>query len=499
MNRTTKLLGLGLLLGVITLFPALSQASCKERELGLRPIVSLSFFDGPILNAPTSIRDAKIRGSNKRLIYFANQSGLIYQVDPNDSSTLAVWLDLTATTVVGLPSEGLDPERGLVSFAFNSKGNKLWVWRTVELINPPDGLPDGQPQFLGTLQNPVTCEDMIPGQPNSLDPYAALAQQVWEEPRADRADSLMVLEQYSIHSDSRATLDGTILRMYEQSISHHGVNSLYYDACKKVLLFGVGDSSRGWDPANLAATDDEIHGKLMEIQVKNIPFLPPDLVVTRFSELPKSIARHIKVLAKGIRNPTGIDRYTAKNGKRVTVVANCAQNACESFYAFDDQCKMLNFGWRPWEGVIPVVGNLYTTENYSVPFYQYDGEFQKTIFDVHFPLFVGFHHETRDGFIQSSDCFIGAMYYNGKISALKNHVIASDFSSGDFVNARPVINAVKAPCKNFDTLRKQRQFTLSDTFEIVAVSSVTSDHKRIFIFTGDLTTGIATLSEIVEK
>lgn len=506
MKSSKQLLGLGLffrlLLGAITLFPALSHARSKEANLGLRPIVSLSFFDGPILNVPTSIRDAKIRGSNKRLLYFANQSGQIYQVDPDDGSTLNLWLDLTATTVVGTPSDGLDTERGLVSFAFNSKGSKLWVWRTVELINPPDGLPDRQPQFLGTLQNPVSCEDMIPGEPNSLNPYADLAHQVWEDPRADRADSLMVLEQYSIHNDSSATLDGVILRAYEQSISHHGVNSLYYDECKNVLLFAIGDSSRGWDPANLAAADDEIHGKLMEIKVKNIPFLGPNVVVTRFSELPKSTARHIIVLAKGIRNPTGIDRYTAKNGKRVTVLANCAQNACESFYAFEDRCRTLDFGWRPWEGVIPVVGNLYTTDNYSVPFLQYDGEFQKTIFDVHFPLFVGFHNETRAGLLQASDCFIGAMYYNGKISALKDRVIAADFSSGDFVNienVRATINTVKAPYKDFDTLRKQRQFQLSDEWIIVSAASATSNHKRMFMTTGDFTTGIATLQEIVEK
>lgn len=501
MKSVTQFLGLGLLLGAVTLFPALSHAGTKETKLGLRPVVSLSYLSGPVLNVPTSIRDAKIRGSNKRLLYFANQSGQIYQVDPDDGSTLNLWLDLTATTVVGTAADGIDNERGLVSFAFNSKGNKLWVWRTVELINPPDGLPDRQPQFLGTLENPVNCADMIPGDPNSLDPYGDLARQVWEDPRADRSDSLMVLEQYSIHSDSSASLDGVILRTYEQSFNHHGANSLYYDECKNVLLFAIGDSSRGWDPANLAATDDEIHGKLMEIKVKNIPFVEPDLVVTRFSELPKSTAKHIKVLAKGLRNPSGIDRYTAKNGKRVTVLANCAQNACESFYAFEDECKTLDFGWRAWEGVIPAVGDLYTTNEYSVPFQQYDGEFQKTIFDVHFPLFVGFHNETRTGFQQPSDCFIGAMYYNGKISALKDHVIGSDFSSGnfvDFVNVKPVINTVKAPHKNFDKLRKQRQYQLSDQWMITAAASVTSDHKRIFMFT-TVFDGIVTLQELVEE
>jgi len=134
----------------------------------------------------------------------------------------------------------------------------------------------------------------------------------------------------------------------------------------------TGDGGSGYDPFNLSQNMMEVAGKIIEIDVNadtNINNLP---AVTRFDELPQAVQRTLTVIAKGVRNISGI-AFQRYYNQYIKYVGNVGQDLVESIFSFAcykpipvteivsayaenrilDQTGMINFGWRGWEGDLP--------------------------------------------------------------------------------------------------------------------------------------------------
>src|SRR6476660_8722963 len=116
----------------------------------------------------------------------------------------------------------------------------------------------------------------------------------------------------------------------------------------------------------------EIADKIIEIDVGKNTFIHNPPVVTRFNELPAPIQETLTVIAKGVRNITGISFQRFYN-QYIKYAGNVGQDIVESIFSFvyykpipvtelvqthlmrstPNQDGFINFGWRGWEGEFP--------------------------------------------------------------------------------------------------------------------------------------------------
>jgi len=116
----------------------------------------------------------------------------------------------------------------------------------------------------------------------------------------------------------------------------------------------------------------EIAGKIIEIDVAENTFNDNPPVITRFQELPVPFQETLTVIAKGVRNITGIS-FQRFNNQYIKYAGNVGQDLVESIFSFvdykpipitkliqssmmnpePDQEGFVNFGWRSWEGALP--------------------------------------------------------------------------------------------------------------------------------------------------
>ena len=75
----------------------------------------------------------------------------------------------------------------------------------------------------------------------------------------------------------------------------------------------------------------EIAGKIIEIDVSKNTFINNPPVVTRFNELPLSIQETLTVIAKGVRNITGISFQRFYN-QYIKYAGNVGQDIVESIF-----------------------------------------------------------------------------------------------------------------------------------------------------------------------
>jgi hypothetical protein len=118
----------------------------------------------------------------------------------------------------------------------------------------------------------------------------------------------------------------------------------------------------------------EIFGKIIEFDLDKYPFVEDVPVVTRFNELPESIQESLTLIAKGVRNISGIT-FQKFNNQYIKYIGNVGQRTVEAVYSFIhyrsipvieivqasmvnsevEQEGFINFGWRGWEGMFPTL------------------------------------------------------------------------------------------------------------------------------------------------
>ena len=232
-------------------------------------------------------------------------------------------------------------------------------------------------------------------------------------------------------------------------MNHNGVNSLNFSPETGKLVLTTGDGGSGYDPFNLSQDDMEIAGKIIEIDVgKNHSIVNPP-VVTRFNELPIPIQETLTVIAKGVRNITGIS-YQRYYNQYIKYVGNVGQDLVESIFSFvqykpipvsqliqasfinavPDQEGFINFGWRGWEGAFPTstIKDCSTNPKLNEKTIAYYNEALITSARRLQPLTSYFHEDQRPDKFEGN-ALTGVQPYLGQgIPALTGSVVFTDFT-----------------------------------------------------------------------
>ncbi len=302
------------------------------------------------INLPTVLKTTILPGDRTERLFIATQIGEIFYIG---DGRLETFLDIRPRILaIGTSSGGYD-ERGLLGLAFHPEfytNGLFYLHYSVAGTQGPGILP-------------------VPIAPDPCDPATLNRQWTNRETQYDHIDTV---EEWIVTSDLQPHKRRTLLNLRRPFLNHNGVNSLNFSPETGKLVLTTGDGGSGYDPFNLSQNDMEIAGKIIEIDVTVNTFNDNPPVVTRFNELPASVQETLTVIAKGVRNISGIsfqrfyDRY-------IKYIGNVGQHLVESVFSFvdykpvpvtqlvrassmqtePDQEGFVNFGWRPWEGALP--------------------------------------------------------------------------------------------------------------------------------------------------
>ncbi|WP_439876226.1 PQQ-dependent sugar dehydrogenase [Bacillus mycoides] len=361
-------------------------------KVSLRPIVHN-------LNLPTVIKTAMLPNESTERLFIATQLGEIFYIG---DGVIKTFLDIRqrimklGTSEEGVSSNGYD-ERGLLGLAFHPQFNH-------------NGLFYLHYSVAGT-QGPGALSEQF--KPNPCDPKTLNLKWVNRDTQYDHIDTV---EEWILQSHGQPQKRRTLLNIKRPFFNHNGVNSLNFSPETGKLVFTNGDGGSGYDPFNLSQDDLEIAGKIIEIDVSKNTFINNPPVVTRFNELPLSIQEILTVVAKGIRNITGISFQRFYN-QYIKYAGNVGQDIVESIFSYvhyksmpvtelvqtylmrsiPDQDGFINFGWRGWEGDLPTSFIRHCSENQTLDeriMAYYDETLQTTVRRIQ-PLISYFHKDSR--------------------------------------------------------------------------------------------------------
>ncbi|MCM3217300.1 PQQ-dependent sugar dehydrogenase [Niallia taxi] len=314
----------------------------KKVNVGLRPIVSR-------INLPTVLKTAVLPGDSVERLFIATQVGEIFYVGEEEIRT---FLDISQQ-VIKLGSEGGYDERGLLGLAFH-----------------PDFFHNGlfylHYSLAGSQGPGVQPKDFKP------DPCNPKTWNLRWTNRESHYDHIDTVEEWGLQSNGHPKKLRTLLNLRRPFLNHNGVNSLNFSPETGKLVFTNGDGGSGYDPFNLSQDDMEIAGKIIEIDVRKNTDTNNPPIVTRFNELPSASQEMLTVMAKGVRNITGISFQKVYN-QYIKYTGNVGQDLVESIFAFNhyrpipvtqlvkaydmnanlNQKGLINLGWRGWEGDFP--------------------------------------------------------------------------------------------------------------------------------------------------
>lgn len=323
----------------------------RSVKVRLLPIVSN-------IDLPTVLKTAILPGDSIERLFIATQTGEIFYIGNGDIKT---FLDIRpqiiklGTSEPGVSRGGYD-ERGLLGLAFhpNFYYNGLFYLHY---------------SMAGT-QGPGALSNHF--KPDPCDPKTLNLKWTNRETKYDHIDTV---EEWILHSNGHPQKRRTLLNIRRPFFNHNGVNSLNFSPESGKLVLTTGDGGAGFDPFNLSQDEMEIAGKIIEIDVDNLIFINNPPVVTRFNELPLPIQETLTVIAKGVRNITGISFQKLYN-QYIKYAGNVGQDLVESIFSFvhykpipvtqlvqhaslmnsvTDQDNFINFGWRGWEGALPTM------------------------------------------------------------------------------------------------------------------------------------------------
>ena len=314
----------------------------KKVNVGLRPIVSK-------INLPTVLKTAVLPGDSVERLFIATQVGEIFYVGEEEIRT---FLDISLQ-VIKLGSQGGYDERGLLGLAFH-----------------PDFFHNGlfylHYSLAGSQGSGVQPKDFKP------DPCNPKTLNLRWTNRESHYDHIDTVEEWGLQSNGHPKKLRTLLSLRRPFSNHNGVNSLNFSPETGKLVFTNGDGGSGYDPFNLSQDDMEIAGKIIEIDVRKNTHTNNPPIVTRFNELPPASQELLTVMAKGVRNITGISFQKVYN-QYIKYTGNVGQELVESIFAFNhyrpipvtqivkaydmnaklNQKGLINLGWRGWEGDFP--------------------------------------------------------------------------------------------------------------------------------------------------
>ncbi len=396
-------------------------------KVRLQPIVGR-------LNLPTVIKTAVLPGEATEKLFIATQVGEIFSVG---NGVIDTFLDIRSL-VIGL-SEGTGgyDERGLLGMAFH---------------------PDFYHNGLFYLHYSVAGSQGPSAPNNSFTPNPCNPETLnlkWSD-RERAYNHIDAVEEWRLPSFGRPQRQRTLLNLRRPFLNHNGVNSLNFSPETGRLVLTTGDGGAGYDPYNLAQSDTDILGKIIEIDINQNTSVGNPPAVTRFDELPDELQDSLTVIAKGVRNIPGIS-YQRVNNQYIKYVGIVGQDLVESVYAFYDYIPIpvaelvqiigssgtvpegfINFGWRGWEGDLPTPVRRKCPDDGILEekiIAYYDEAISTSVRRLP-PLTCYYHEDPRpDRF--TGDALTGVQAYMGTaIPELTGTVVFTDFSREDRSPAR---------------------------------------------------------------
>jgi len=310
---------------------------------------------------PTVIKTVVFPGEQEESLVIATQVGEIFYIR---NGTIGTLLDIS-NNIIKLGANGGYDERGLLGLAFHPD----FYYNGLFYIHYSVAGTQGMGALSGGFM-PNPCDtDML--------------HLVWTN-RENRYDHIDTVEEWILQEEGPPVKRRTLLNLRRPFMNHNGVNSLNFSPETGRLVLTTGDGGAGYDPFNLAQNDMETAGKIIEIDVDMDIFIDYLPAVTRFDELPQSVQASLTVIAKGVRNITGIS-YQRFNNYYIKYVGNVGQDLVESIFSFvsyrplpvtdivrsynlqtvPSQEGLINLGWRGWEGNLPtsVINTCPNTRN----------------------------------------------------------------------------------------------------------------------------------------
>ncbi|MFB3166489.1 PQQ-dependent sugar dehydrogenase [Neobacillus sp. 179-C4.2 HS] len=308
----------------------------------LQPIVNK-------INLPTVMKSAILPGDSMERLFIATQIGEIFFLN---NGIARPFLDIR-TRIIKLGASGGYDERGLLGLAFHPQFYYNGLFYLHYSVAGTQG-PGAQPNSF---------------KPNPCDPRTLSLKWVNRETHYDHIDTV---EEWILQSNGQPQKRRTLLNLRRPYSNHNGVNSLNFSPETGKLVLTTGDGGSGYDPFNLSQDNLEIAGKIIEIDVAKDTFISTPPVVTRFNELPVPIQETLSIMAKGVRNISGIS-YQRFHQRYIKYVGNVGQDLEETIFSFFhykpipvtqlvqatsmnvhlDPKGFVNFGWRGWEGAFP--------------------------------------------------------------------------------------------------------------------------------------------------
>ncbi len=289
-------------------------------------------------------------GDSIERLFIATQEGEIFYIGNGEIRT---FLDIRTRVIkLGSSSGGYD-ERGLLGLAFHPNfyyNGLFYLHYSVAGTQGPGAHPEGF-------------------KPDPCDPSTLNLRWLNRETQYDHIDTV---EEWILQSNGQPQKRRTLLNLRRPFSNHNGFNSLNFSPETGKLVLTTGDGGAAYDPFNLSQDDLEIAGKIIEIDVSKNTSINNPAIVTRFNELPPTIQDTLTVMAKGVRNISGIS-FQKLNQQYIKYAGNVGQDLVESIFSFvlykpipvpqliqasfmnskPNQEGFINFGWRGWEGAFP--------------------------------------------------------------------------------------------------------------------------------------------------
>ncbi|MDF2790937.1 MAG: glucose / sorbosone dehydrogenase [Neobacillus sp.] len=386
-------------------------------KVRLRPIVSK-------VNLPTVLKTAILPGDSAERLFIATQVGEIFFVN---NGGIRTFLDIRSR-IIRLGASGGYDERGLLGLAFHPQ----FYYNGLFYLHYSAAGTQGP----GALSESFT--------PNPCDPRTLNLRWINRKTQYDHIDTV---EEWILQSNGQPQKRRTLLNVIRPFMNHNGVNSLNFSPETGKLVLTTGDGGSGYDPFNLSQDAMEIAGKIIEIDVVKNTGIPNPPVVTRFNELPVPIQETLSVMAKGVRNISGIS-YQLFHDQYIKYVGNVGQDLEEAIFSFGhykpigvtqliqaaslnidlDQKGFINFGWRGWEGSFPTSFITGCTNNPALDsktIAYYNEAINSSVRRLH-PL-TSYHHRDPRPDKFSGTALTGVQSYMGNgIPALTGSVVFTD-------------------------------------------------------------------------
>ncbi|WP_097027983.1 PQQ-dependent sugar dehydrogenase [Clostridium peptidivorans] len=399
---------------------------------------------------PTVLKTAILPGDSMERLFIATQVGEIFYIG---DGALKTFLDIRPRILKLGFAGGKYDERGLLGLAFHPEfhyNGLFYLHYSVAGTQGPGALPSSEvsrqlPEFF---------------KPNPCDPRTLTLKWMNREIKYDHIDTV---EEWILQSNGQPQKRRTLLNLRRPFFNHNGINSLNFSPETGKLALTTGDGGSGYDPFNSSQDDMEIAGKIIEIDVAKNTFINNPLVVTRFNELPAPIQETLTVIAKGVRNVTGIS-YQRFYNQYIKYVGIVGQDLVESIFSFVHykpipvtqliqaslmksepyQEGFINFGWRGWEGAFPtsIIRDCSANPTLDEKTIAYYNDAVKTSVQRIPPLTSYFHKDPRpDKF--GGTALTGVQSYMGNgIPDLTGSVVFTDFARDE--ESQPPIRGVLA-------------------------------------------------------